>query len=283
MRFAIVGAAGQLGRALGARLGGDVCWSGDRSELDIRDGDAVRRMVESARPEVILNASAYNAVDAAETAPAEALAVNALGPRHLAWAARQAGALLVHVSTDYVFDGAVTRPYVEDDRAQPLSAYGASKLAGEILVTAAGGECLIVRTSAVLGVGGSQAKGGSFVERILARARSGGPLRVVADQIFSPTYAPDLAAALLALVGKGARGLYHVTNDGICSWHELAEASVRAAGLDLPVEKIRAQDLQQPARRPAYSVLSNVKYRALGLAPLRHWRDMLPELLANAR
>src|SRR5438270_12519791 len=126
MRFAIVGAAGQLGRALAARLGGDVCWSGDRSELDIRDSEAVARMVESVRPEVILNASAYNAVDTAETAPADALAVNALGPRHLAWAARQTGALLVHVSTDYVFDGAQSRPYLEDDRPQPLSAYGAS-------------------------------------------------------------------------------------------------------------------------------------------------------------
>lgn len=281
MRFAIVGAGGQLGRALVARLGTQVCWSGDRHALDIRDGEAVSRMVEAHQPDVILNASAYNAVDAAETAPADALAVNALGPRHLAWAAHRRGALLVHVSTDYVFDGEQSRPYAEDDRPNPLSAYGASKLAGEALVAAVGGPFLLVRTSAVLGVGGSQAKGGSFIERILARARAGGPLRVVADQVFSPTYAPDLAAALLALVAANARGFFHVTNDGPCSWHELAEAAVRQAGLELPVEKIRAQDLKQPARRPAYSVLSNARYRSLGLAPLRHWRETLPALIGS--
>jgi dTDP-4-dehydrorhamnose reductase len=279
MRAAIVGAAGQLGRELRARLGDGVCWASDRRELDVRDADAVARMVETARPDVILNASAYNAVDGAETAPGDALAVNALGPRNLAWAARAAGALLVHVSTDYVFDGRATVPYVEDDRPQPLSAYGASKLAGEAMVTAAGGELLLVRTSAVLGLGGSQAKGGSFIERILARARAGGPLRVVADQVFSPTHAGDLADALVALVRGGARGLYHVTNDGTCSWHELAEAAVRRVGLTLPVETITAESLRLAARRPAYSVLSNAKYRALGLPPLRHWRDALAELV----
>jgi dTDP-4-dehydrorhamnose reductase len=279
MRAAIVGVAGQLGRALRARLGADVCWAGGRADLDVRDEDAVGRMVEAARPDVILNASAYNAVDAAETAPADALAVNALGPRNLAWAARESGALLVHVSTDYVFDGQARRPYAEDDRPQPLSAYGASKLAGEAMVAAAGCDLILVRTSGVIGAGGSRAKGGSFVERIVARARAGGPLRVVADQVFSPTYAPDLAAALVALVELKARGVYHVTNDGFCSWHELAEAAVRQAGLDTPVEKIRASELKQPARRPPYSVLSNEKYRALGLTPLRPWKDTLRELV----
>jgi dTDP-4-dehydrorhamnose reductase len=274
-----VGAGGQLGRALVARLGTRAAWVGDRDELDIRDGDAVSRLVQDVRPDVLLNASAYNAVDAAETRPGDAIAVNTLGPRHLAWAARQAGALFVHVSTDYVFDGTKATPYVESDAARPLNAYGASKLAGEVMVAAAGGPHIIARTSAVLGVGGSPDKGGSFVERIVEQARAGKPLRVVSDQTFSPTYADDLAAALLALVEAEARGIFHVTNAGSCSWHELAEAALRQAGLEQPVEKIRAADLALPARRPAYSVLANERYREAGLPPLRRWEDTLADLL----
>ena len=279
MRAAVVGAAGQLGRALVETLGGRAVWSGGRDALDVRDAAAVAAMFEREKPDVVFNATAYNAVDAAETEPAEALAVNAAGPRHLAWAARQHGARLVHVSTDYVFDGTAGRPYHEDDVARPLNAYGASKLAGEAMVRASGCELVLVRTSGVLGAGASRAKGGSFVERILAQARAGKPLRVVADQVFSPTYASDLAGALIALVDAGARGVFHVTNEGGCSWHELAEAAVREAGLEVPIEKIAAADLARPAARPAYSILSNDRYRGAGLPPLRHWRDALADLV----
>jgi len=279
MRAAVVGAAGQLGRALVERLGPRAVWSGGRDALDVRDAAAVAAMFEREKPDVVFNATAYNAVDAAETEPAEALAVNAAGPRHLAWAARQHRARLVHVSTDYVFDGTAGRPYQEDDVPRPLNAYGASKLAGEAMVRASGCDLVLVRTSGVLGAGASRAKGGSFVERILAQARAGKPLRVVADQVFAPTYAPDLAGALIALVDAGARGVFHVTNDGGCSWHELAEAAVRGAGLDVPIEKIAAADLARPAARPAYSILSNDRYHAAGLPPLRHWRVALADLV----
>jgi dTDP-4-dehydrorhamnose reductase len=198
----------------------------------------------------------------------------------MALAAREIGARLVHVSTDYVFDGALSRPYVEDDPAQPLSVYGASKLAGEGHVLASGAEALVVRTSGVLGRGGSAQKGGSFVDRILAQARAGKPLRVVADQVFAPTLARDLAMALVELVRLRARGLYHVTNQGSCSWHELATAALAAAGLERRVEAIRAAELRLPARRPANSVLDNSRVRALGLPPLRPWREALAELVA---
>jgi dTDP-4-dehydrorhamnose reductase len=221
-------------------------------------------------------------VDAAETERDAAFAVNARGPAHLARAAREASALLVHYSTDYVFDGASSRPYREDDPPSPLSVYGASKLEGERLVAAAGGPHLVVRTSGVLGRGGSEQKGGSFVERIVAQARAGRPLRVVADQVFAPTSAVDLAAASVALVRAGARGLVHVTNAGSCSWHELARAAVAAAGLDAPVEPISLSDLRLPARRPAYSVLDTERARSLGLPPLRSWRDALPDCLGRA-
>jgi dTDP-4-dehydrorhamnose reductase len=279
VRAAVVGAHGQLGRALSACLGPRAIWTGGRGDLDVRDEGAVRRRLAELRPDVVFNASAYNAVDAAETRFSEALAVNAEGPAHLARAAREVGALCVHVSTDYVFDGRATQPYTESQRPAPLGLYGVSKLAGEHAVAAAGGEHLIVRTSGVFGSGGSQVKGGSFVERILARARTGQPLRVVADQVFAPTYAPDLARALVTLAERGARGLVHVSNGGCCSWHALAVAALEIAGVAAPVAPIAAEELNQPARRPAYSVLASERAEALGLAPLRGWREALVEHL----
>lgn len=279
-RILVTGASGQLGRALVALLGPRVAWSGGSAELDVRDGAAVLRRVGEVRPDVVVNASAYNKVDAAESEAAEALAVNAAGPAHLARACRDAGALLVHVSTDYVFDGAAGRAYTEEDAPCPIGYYGASKLAGEGMVAASGCPHLLVRTSGVFGAGGSRAKGGSFVDRILERARSGQPLRVVSDQVFSPTYAPDLALGIVALVDHGARGLFHLTNAGECSWHGFAVAALRRAGIDAPVQEIRAADLGLAARRPARSVLSNARYAGLGLPPLRDWRAALDEFLA---
>jgi len=276
----VLGSAGQLGRELALRLGDELAWAGSRAELDVTDERAVAALVARVRPDVVFNATAYNRVDGAESEPELAFAVNARAPGALALAARELGALLVHVSTDYVFDGASTRPYLEDDPAHPLSVYGASKLAGERHVLASGAEALVVRTSGVLARGGSAQKGGSFVDRILAQARAGKPLRVVADQVFAPTSAGDLAGALIALVRLGARGLCHVTNQGSCSWHELATAALAAADLTRPVEAIASGELGLRARRPAYSVLDTSRGRALGLPPLRSWKDALADIVA---
>jgi dTDP-4-dehydrorhamnose reductase len=281
LRVFLAGSAGQLGAALAHRLGDQVAWAGGREALDVRDGDAVLRAVQAARANVVINATAYNKVDAAEVETTEALAVNAAGPRHLARAAREVGAVVVHVSTDYVFDGTKRAPYGEDDAPHPLSVYGVSKLAGELLVAASGTPFLVVRTSAVFAAGGSRGKGGSFVERILARARAGEPLRVVDDQVLSPTYAPDLAAAIVALLEAGARGLFHVTGGAPTSWHGFAVAALRQAGLDVPVQAVKAKDFAAPATRPAYSVLSNDRYLGLGLPPLRGFPEALAELLAR--
>ena len=275
----MTGAGGQLGRALVARLGGQVVRALQHGDLDVTDASAVRGVVRAAAADVIFNAAAYNRVDAAEAEPAIALAVNATGALNLARAAAEAGALLVHVSTDYVFDGAQSRPYVEDDVPRPINVYGISKRAGELMVEAVGASSLVVRTSGVFGPGGSRAKGGSFVDRILERARAGGPLRVVDDQVLAPTYAPDLADALVARVDSGARGFVHVTNEGTCTWHAMAAAVVDLAGVDVAIDRIRAADLAAPARRPPYSVLSTARYRSLGRPALRPWRDALAEML----
>ena len=279
MRAIVLGSAGQLGRELVAQLGEGLAWAGDKDEIDVTDGKATSALVSQVRPRVVFNATAWNGVDAAEAEPSQAFAVNAFAPLLLARACHAGDALLVHYSTDYVFDGTATRPYREDDAPGPLGVYGASKLAGEHLVAAAAGEHLVIRTSGVLGRGGSRQKGGSFVERIVSKARAGQPLRVVCDQVFAPTCASDLAAASIALVQAGARRLFHVTNGGACSWHDLACAAVALAGLDVPVEPIASAELALPARRPAYSVLSCRKYLGLGLPPLRDWRDALPECL----
>jgi dTDP-4-dehydrorhamnose reductase len=282
VRALVLGSAGQLGRELVARLGDEVAWAGDWDEIDVTDSAAVLRLVRRVHPDVLFNATAYNKVDQAEAEADRALAVNALGPRWLALAAREVGALLVHYSTDYVFDGISGRPYREGDCPRPLGVYGASKLAGEHLVATALAEHLVIRTSGLLGRGGSEQKGGSFADRILARARSGQPLRVVADQKFAPTGAPDLAAASLDLVGSGARGLFHVANTGSCSWHGLAEAILALSGLGVPVEAIAAASLDLPARRPASSVLDTARYHSLGLPPLRPWRDAVADCLRPA-
>lgn len=279
MKALVVGADGQLGRELVARLQGDLVWSGGRAELDVTNANAVLTVLERARPDVVFNAAADNRVDRAELEPGRALEVNALAAHALALAVRETGARTVHFSTDYVFDGEIDRPYREDDAARPLSCYGVSKLAGELMVAVVDPAHLTVRTSGVIGAGGSRQKGGSFVERILAQAREGRPLRVVSDQRFAPTVAGDLAEAAIALARAGVRGLVHVTNEGSCSWHELASAALEMAGMAAPVEAIRAADLDLPARRPAYSVLDTSRYRGLGQPPLRPWREALVECL----
>jgi dTDP-4-dehydrorhamnose reductase len=280
VRAFVTGAGGQLGRALVAQLGAALAGAATREELDVRDATAVREAVLAARPDVVFNAAADNRVDAAESDPEAALAVNARGAENVARAAAKAGALAVHVSTDYVFDGRKTSPYEVDDPPHPLGAYGRSKREGETLVLGLGAPALVVRTSGVFVARGSKAKGGSFVDRILSRARRGEPLRVVADQVFSPTYAPDLAEGLVALVERqAAPGLYHLSNAGACSWHEMAEAALREAGIDAPVAPITTAELGAAAPRPAYSVLSNARAVAAGVAPLRPWREALRAMM----
>lgn len=277
MKVFVAGSEGQLGRALVERLGDRVAWAGGRSALDVRDAAAVRERVLGARADVVVNATAYNNVDGAETDAGQAFAVNEGGALHLARAAAESGAVMVHVSTNYVFDGALSRPYVEDDPVNPLSVYARSKRAGEVAVMGAGGPHVVVRTSALFGHGGNRAKGGSFVDRVLERGRAGTPLRVVDDQHISATYAPDLAEAILALLGAGARGLVHVVNEGECTWHALAVEALRQAGVRAEVAPLSTRELAAPAPRPAYSVLSTARYRALGLPALRDWRDAVGE------
>ena len=278
----VTGNRGQLGTALESRLAAaGVAVEGVDLDVDVADPDAVRAALASRRPAGVLNAAAMTHVDRCEREPELASRNNAEAPAVLARACRAAGIPLVHVSTDYVFDGRGTRPYREDDVPAPRSVYGSTKLAGERAVLAASPSFLVVRTSWVFG------RGRNFPAAMLdqaAQRRSGaasGPLRVVDDQRGRPTYAVDLADGIWRLVELGAVGLYHVANEGVATWWELARFCLDEAGCrDLPIQKISTGELRVDAPRPAWSVLDTSKARALGVA-LRPWQDAVRAYLSS--
>jgi dTDP-4-dehydrorhamnose reductase len=280
VKYAVLGAAGQLGRDLCPRLSGDVVPL-TRAQADLTQPDTVRTALTGLRPDVVVNCAAYNFVDKAESEPPAAVAVNAWAVRDLALVCRDLGCALVHFSTDYVFgldDGRRT-PYVESDAPGPVSVYGVSKLAGEYLVRALCPRHFVIRTCGLYGVWGSGGKGGNFVETMLRVAGQGKPLRVVADQTCTPSYTVDVATATAALVEKGRPGLYHLTSGGACTWHEFAAAIFELAGVRADLTPITSQEFGAPARRPGYSVLAPAAYAGLGLPPLRPWREALAAYL----
>jgi dTDP-4-dehydrorhamnose reductase len=239
--------------------------------------ETVRRLLHDLRPDILLNCAAFNFVDRAERESAEAFAVNAHGVRELALACRDIDCTLVHFSTDYVFglDQERATPYTEHDPPGPVNVYGASKLAGEHLLRSCLAKHFVIRTCGLYGVAGGGGKGGNFVETMLRLARAGKPLRVVADQICTPTYACDLAGAVVGLIETRRYGLYHVTNAETCSWYEFASAIFELDGVQTDLTRIRSADYAAPATRPRYSVLSTGFYESLGFSPLRPWREAL--------
>lgn len=289
MRVAIIG-NGQLGSALDALTRNDPAWQGStlnvlgHDALDIRDTAAVEATLGDLGAELVINAAAYNRVDEAEATPDLAFAVNAIGPGRLARVTRALGARLIHVSTDYVFSGDLLpsktahRGYREGDLPAPRSVYGASKLAGEHLVLAEAPDALVVRTSGVYGQRPDGSGKRSFVEAILAQAAAGGPLQVVGDQRVGPTYATDLAAAILALARLPVAGLIHASNAGSCSWYEFAQAILVLTGSAAPLSQVPSSTRPGAARRPAYSVLDNGRLRGLGIE-MPPWRSALARYL----
>jgi len=277
MRIMVTGAGGQVGSEVAAHLPHHDVVALDHRACDLADRDSVEQAVASAAPAAVINCAAWTDVDGCEADPERAVLVNALGVRHLAAACARVGAHLVHVSTDYVFSGDKDGPYDEWDEPGPRSVYGRSKLGGEREVARHAGSWAIARTSWVFG-----RRGRNFVDTILARARKELPLRVVDDQRGCPTYAPDLAGALARLAVGRRPGIYHVTNAGACTWHDLAVAAVDLAGLDPSVVgTATTAELERPAPRPANSVLSGAAWTAAGLSPLRPWREALAERLAE--
>jgi dTDP-4-dehydrorhamnose reductase len=277
MRLLITGAAGMLGvdvHAAAEEAGYDAVALA-RAELDITDAAAVERAVGAAEPEVVINCAAHTNVDGAESDSDSAYAVNGIGAGNIARAARRAGAWVLQVSTDYVFDGAKRQPYLESDPTGPVSVYGASKLAGELAVAKAIPDGhTIVRCSALFGTGGP-----CFPATMLRLAREREELTVVDDQITCPTFTPHLAAALLPLAGAAPRpqGVLHVTPAGQCSWYEFAVEIMRRAGAETRIVPASTADVPRPAPRPAYSVMRTER----GAPVLPAWQDGLDAYLAD--
>jgi dTDP-4-dehydrorhamnose reductase len=278
-RTLITGGGGQLASDLEELLGerGHV-WSRSREELDITDDEAVAAAMSSFAPTVVYNCAAYHNVDVCEDTEDRAFAVNARAVKRLAQRCTERGTRLVHLSTNYVFDGSGERPWTEEDLPRPRSIYALSKLAGEHAALAYAEDALVVRTGGLYGEHGSASKGGNFVVRMMNRARETGAVRMVADQRLTPTATADLAAALVEASDRGVGGLLHLTNAGACSWYEFTVAIMEEAGIEVPIEAVTTSG--GGADRPLNGVLSCARAEAAGVGPLPHWRDALRRYLA---
>jgi len=276
----VLGGRGMLGRDLVCALRADSAFGrvevADLPEVDITQPDALAEYVGSVRPALVVNCAAYTDVDGCERNPERAHVVNAVGAANVAVAAAAAGAHLVHISTDFVFDGLKGESYVEDDPPAPLSVYGRSKLEGERLVAAAGGRWTVVRTAWLYG-----RHGDNFVDTVLRRAQEGRELMGVIDQVGSPTWTRDLALALIAVVKRGARGFLHAANEGLCSRYEQMRHILDCAGVKIEVRPVDSSAFPRPARVPANSALSSAKLRAVTGHAMRHWRDALREYVQS--
>ena len=278
MTVLVTGAAGQLGTELVAHheAAGRRVVTADRATLDVTDQGAVAALVAETEPDLVVHTAAFTKVDACETETERAWSVNAMGAWNVARAADAVGAQVVHISTDYVFDGTLGRPYTEFDAVSPLSMYGRSKEAGEQKVREACDRHFIVRTSWVHGTGG-----GNFARTMLRLARERGAVSVVDDQTGSPTFTADLVVGLDHLVESGLHGTYHLTNAGQCTWYEFARELFDAADVEVRLSPTDTASFGAPAPRPAFSVLDNLLARQIGLEPLPAWQESLGRFLAD--
>lgn len=278
----VTGANGQLGTALkriGFTMLDDVFYT-DLAELDITDREAVRRFVQLHEIDTIINCAAYTAVDKAEDEPEKAALINTEAVANLATVAYDEDCLLIHVSTDYVFDGTATEPYTEKSRVNPQSVYGRTKLAGEKAIAASHCLSVIIRTAWLYSEDGN-----NFVKTMLRLAKEKGELRVVSDQIGSPTYAGDLAKAIVAIVSDDnvmeKPGVYHYSNEGICSWYEFAREIMSVGGMECRVEPLTTEQYPTKAKRPAYSVLDKTKIKKSFSLEIPEWQEALTRCMYN--
>lgn len=283
MRVLLIGVDGQLAQDIRRYLTPDQIIAVTHQQLEICDAAAVQALIYAVRPHSIINTAAFHRVDDCEDHPGKAFAVNGAGVYNVARAAQRVGAILVHFSTDYVFDGTKHAPYVETDRPRPLSIYAMSKLAGEWAVQQYCEKYFLVRTCGLYGTAGSTGKGGNFVETMLRLASQGKPIRVVNDQRLTPTSTRELAEKLVPLIRTQQYGVYHMTNTGECSWYEFAQEIFQHLGLSPDLAPTTTEAFGAKARRPAYSVLDNYAFREAGFSDFRPWQEALAEYLSERK
>jgi len=282
VKVAVTGANGQLGTDLCRALHNFDVVSLTHADIEIADMTSVKKVMLKHKPAVIINTAGYVRVDDCEDERDKAFSVNALGARNVAVVAQELGARLIHLGTDYVFGGDESHknnPYTEFDVPAPLNTYGRSMLAGEDFVRHLCCRHFIVRTSGLYGIAGSSGKRGNFVETMLKRARERDELRVVDDQVLSPTYTRDLAHKIAQLILTEYYGIFHITNRGACSWYEFAVEILKQAGLRSPIIPITSDQFPRKARRPHFSVLDNYHLRLLGTDDMRPWQEALKDYL----
>jgi len=279
MRIALLGSNGQLGQDLQPQLAKHELFPLTRKEFDVTDHARARSVLTGLKPDMVLNATAYHRVDDCEDHAELAYNVNALAVLNLVRISNDLDATLVHLSTDYVFDGKSTTPYTENSIAMPLSVYGNSKLAGEMLVRTMARKHFVIRTCGLYGKAGSNGNGGNFVVTMLKKARNGDSIRVVNDQTITPTPTVELARQMAALLETTHFGLFHMTSEGSCTWYEFAAAIFEIAGVKADLSPTTSAHYKAPAPRPRYSVLENARLKELGLNQMCHWRDGLAEYL----
>lgn len=281
MRVVIIGANGQLGTDLVKVMANWDLVPLTHADLDICDFVYTRKVLEDKKPDIVINTAAFNRVDDCEEEVSKAFWVNAFAVRNLAQVCADLDCVLVHISTDYVFDGRKREPYTEDDPPNPLSVYGASKLTGEYFVRNICPKHFVVRTAGLYGIAGSRAKGGNFVETMIRLAKEGKSIRVVNDQVLTPTYTRDLAEKIQELVQTEAYGLYHITNAGGCSWYEFAAKIFELLGLHPEFGPTTTAAYGAKAKRPAHSVLAHERLNQLRMDDLRPWPEALKAYLAE--
>jgi len=281
MKVLLIGANGQLGSDLFKvfQAAGDTVVPVTHAQLDVCSETQISEAIAEAKPDVVLNTAAYHRVEECEHKSALAFQVNGTAVMNLAVACKAAGAVLVHYSTDYVFGGYEKgAPYDETDLPAPVNVYGTSKVVGEYLISAYTDRYFAIRTCGLYGVAGSSGKGGNFVETMLKKAVAGDAIRVVDDQILTPTYTADLAQATRNLILTGRYGLYHISSEGRCSWYEFTRYIFERAGLEAKLSPVKSSEFASPVRRPANSVLSKAKLHSVGVS-IPSWEDALPRYL----
>ena len=286
-KILIIGARGQLGSDLCKVIEGNLkdatLMATNREELDVTDFEQVRNVLENAGADVVINTSAFHQVDLCEEQWQPAFEVNAYAARHLAQVCTELDTTLVHLSTDYVFGGEENRnvPYSETDRPFPVSVYGASKLAGEYLVRNTCKKHFVIRGSGLYGVAGSAGKGGNFIETMLRLGKEGKLLKVVADQITTPTFTADLAEKIIELIQTERYGLYHISNTDSCSWHQFAAAIFECCGLQVDLSPTTSDAYGAAAKRPSYSVFAHEALHGAGIESPRSWQHALSDYLTQ--
>jgi|ERR1041385_1326681 dTDP-4-dehydrorhamnose reductase len=281
MKTVIIGGNGQLGMDLMKAFGDVNPVSLTHADIEIDAIDSVSKTLSSLKPDLVINTAAYHKVDDCEKYPDRSFQVNALGALNLARVCESLNARLLHLSTDYVFDGKKQAPYVENDLPNPLNVYAVTKVAGEHFVQSNCSKHYVVRSSGLYGHNPCRAKGRNFIDTMLKLSKERSEIKVVDDEILTPTYTYHLAVQIRELVSQDSYGLYHITNNGSCSWYQFAKEIFKNAGVRISVVPVSAKEFPSSVKRPSYSVLENANLQLLGIDHMPQWQESLAHYFAN--